>query len=473
MHQGFFQKYAYAIEQSHRLLDLLLILLSAYIAYFIRFGNLAMSAEILNALLLTLILSLIVFKRTSLYQARRGQTFLQEAFHLFILWGMILASLTVMAYLSKTGQAISREWAILTAMISFGLMLGARIVIRAGLMHMRRKGFNSRNAVIYGAGNLGHHIARTLNKQTWSGVKVVGYFDDKQSNQSPDGLPVFGDVDLLEKMIEDNRKNKNNTLKIDQVWIALPLAALDRIHEIVFRLQNTPVQLHFVPANAGAELLQYPSDRIAGINILNVSASKIVGPEAILKSMFDMVFSISVLLLLWPVMLTIALFIKLESKGPVIFRQRRYGIDGREIEIWKFRSMTVCQNGDNIPQATKNDVRVTSTGAFIRKWSLDELPQFFNVLQGTMSVVGPRPHANAHNEFYRDKVLNYMGRHTVKPGITGWAQVNGWRGETDTIDKMEQRVNFDFYYIDNWSLWLDFKIVFLTIFSGFSGENAH
>ena len=159
--------------------------------------------------------------------------------------------------------------------------------------------------------------------------------------------------------------------------------------------------------------------------------------------------------------------------GPIIFRQKRYGIDGREIEIWKFRSMAVCQDGDNIPQAKKNDVRVTRTGAFIRKWSLDELPQFFNVLQGTMSVVGPRPHASSHNEFYRDKVLNYMGRHIVKPGITGWAQVNGWRGETDMIDKMEQRVNFDFYYIDNWSLWLDIKIVLMTIAKGFSNKNVY
>jgi putative colanic acid biosynthesis UDP-glucose lipid carrier transferase len=473
MQQGFFQKYSSAIEKSHRILDLLLILVSAYIAHFIRFGSFAMSAEILNALLLTLILSLIVFKRTPLYQTRRGQTFLQEAFHLLLSWGLVLTSLTVLAYLSKTGQAISREWALLTAVISFGLMLVARIILRFTLMLMRRKGHNSRNAVIYGAGKLGEQIARTFNKQAWSGVKVAGYYDDMPSTEAVAGLPVLGNLDDLERTIENGRQNKPDTLKIDQVWITLPLSARDRIHEIIMRLQNTPVQLQFVPDSAVADLMQYPADRFVGINILNVSAPKIVGPEAFLKNAFDKIFSILVLLLVWPIMAFVALFIKLESKGPIIFKQRRYGIDGREIEVWKFRSMTVCEDGDNVLQVKKDDVRLTRTGTFIRKWSVDELPQFLNVLQGTMSVVGPRPHPVAHNEYYREHIQSYMGRHIVKPGITGWAQVNGWRGETDTPDKMEQRVRYDLEYISNWNLWLDIKIVFLTIFRGFKGENAY
>ena len=172
-------------------------------------------------------------------------------------------------------------------------------------------------------------------------------------------------------------------------------------------------------------------------------------------------------------MLVIAAAVKLTSKGPVIFKQNRYGMDGKKIKVWKFRSMTVTEDGDKVTQASKNDTRITPVGAFLRRTSLDELPQFINVLQGSMSVVGPRPHAVAHNEMYRKKVEYYMLRHRIKPGITGWAQINGWRGETDTVDKMKMRVQYDLEYIKNWSLWLDFKIVLMTVFKGFVGKNAY
>lgn len=172
-------------------------------------------------------------------------------------------------------------------------------------------------------------------------------------------------------------------------------------------------------------------------------------------------------------MLVIAAAVKLTSKGPIIFKQNRYGMDGKKIKVWKFRSMTVTEDGDKVTQASKNDARITPLGAFLRRTSLDELPQFINVLQGSMSVVGPRPHAVAHNEMYRKKVEYYMLRHRIKPGITGWAQINGWRGETDTVDKMKMRVQYDLEYIKNWSLWLDFKIVLMTVFKGFVGKNAY
>ncbi|RME08664.1 MAG: exopolysaccharide biosynthesis polyprenyl glycosylphosphotransferase, partial [Bacteroidetes bacterium] len=168
-----------------------------------------------------------------------------------------------------------------------------------------------------------------------------------------------------------------------------------------------------------------------------------------------------------------ALAVKLSSKGPVLFKQRRYGLDGQIVEVWKFRSMTVTEDGDNIRQARKNDPRVTPVGSFLRRTSLDELPQFINVLQGRMSIVGPRPHAVAHNEQYRKLIKGYMWRHKVKPGITGWAQVNGWRGETDTLEKMKKRVEYDLDYIRRWSLWLDLKIILLTVFKGFVGKNAY
>jgi putative colanic acid biosynthesis UDP-glucose lipid carrier transferase len=184
-------------------------------------------------------------------------------------------------------------------------------------------------------------------------------------------------------------------------------------------------------------------------------------------------FSSAALLALSPLLLLIAVAVRLTSTGPAIFKQDRYGLDGKQIGVYKFRSMKVLENSDNVVQATKGDARITPLGAFLRKTSLDELPQFFNVLRGEMSVVGPRPHAVAHNEHYRNRVAFYMLRHKVKPGITGWAQINGWRGETDTLDKMEKRVEFDLHYIRNWSLWWDVKIIIKTLFKGFGGKNVY
>jgi len=193
----------------------------------------------------------------------------------------------------------------------------------------------------------------------------------------------------------------------------------------------------------------------------------------VLKRIEDVVLASLILLLIAVPMLLIAIAVKLTSRGPVLFRQTRYGMDGRPIRVWKFRSMTVMEDGDAVIQASRNDCRITPLGAFLRRTSLDELPQFFNVLLGDMSVVGPRPHAVAHNEQYRRQVSRYMLRHKVKPGITGWAQVNGWRGETDTLEKMQKRIEFDLDYIENWSVWWDLKIVLLTLFKGFVHRNAY
>jgi putative colanic acid biosynthesis UDP-glucose lipid carrier transferase len=193
----------------------------------------------------------------------------------------------------------------------------------------------------------------------------------------------------------------------------------------------------------------------------------------VLKRIEDVLLSIIILVLISPILLVIAIAIKLTSKGPVIFKQKRYGLNGKEIKVYKFRSMTTQDNGTVVKQATKNDSRITPLGAFLRKTSLDELPQFINVLQGKMSIVGPRPHAVAHNEEYRKIVPKYMQRHLVKPGITGWAQINGWRGETDSLEKMEKRIEFDLHYINSWNLWLDIKIILLTVFKGFINKNAY
>jgi len=219
--------------------------------------------------------------------------------------------------------------------------------------------------------------------------------------------------------------------------------------------------------------MQTTMSHVGNIQTLSVYNNPMSGGAAALKRFEDIVLSSIILTIIALPMLAIAIGIKLTSKGPVIFKQDRYGLNGKRIKMWKFRSMTVTENADKVTQAKKGDARITKFGAFLRRTSLDELPQFINVLKGDMSVIGPRPHAVAHNEEYRKMVDFYMLRHKVRPGITGWAQVNGWRGETETLDKMQKRIEYDLDYIRNWSLWMDFKILILTLFKGFVGKNAY
>ncbi|MCA1931510.1 undecaprenyl-phosphate glucose phosphotransferase, partial [Rheinheimera sp.] len=261
--------------------------------------------------------------------------------------------------------------------------------------------------------------------------------------------------------------------EFDKLYITLPLSADKRIAEIIQRLGDTTVDVHIVPDLLLYNLMHARLGNIGSVETLSVFESPYYGARDWLKRSFDIVVSSIALVLLAVPMLVIAAAIKLTSRGPVLFKQDRYGLDGKPIKVYKFRSMTVQDNGSTVVQATKNDARVTPLGAVLRRTSLDELPQFINVLKGDMSVVGPRPHAVAHNEQYRKLVAFYMLRHKVKPGITGWAQINGWRGETDSLEKMEKRIEYDLNYIKNWSLWWDAKIVFLTFFRGFTGKNVY
>ncbi|ACZ75408.1 undecaprenyl-phosphate glucose phosphotransferase [Dickeya zeae] len=261
--------------------------------------------------------------------------------------------------------------------------------------------------------------------------------------------------------------------RVDEIYIALPMIALKRIRYFLSMMSDTTVDTYIIP-----DLYSYSSyvsqlRSINNIQTISIFKSPFDGIGSVIKRLEDLVIGGVITLMISPLLLLIAIGIKLTSPGPVLFKQDRYGLSGNKIKVWKFRSMHVMENSDVVKQATKNDPRVTRFGAFLRRTSLDELPQFFNVLQGTMSIVGPRPHAVVHNEQYRQLVENYMIRHKVKPGISGLAQVNGYRGEVDTLDKMEKRVYYDITYIQSWSLWLDLKIIFRTIFKGFVGENAY
>ncbi|GAB6139484.1 undecaprenyl-phosphate glucose phosphotransferase [Methylosoma difficile] len=333
---------------------------------------------------------------------------------------------------------------------------------------VKRLGFKKQRVVIYGATPLGAELEKIFKKED-EDIDFLGFFDDRQNYGSDRG--IVKDV-IVSGNFEDLLKQAREG-KIDLVCIALPMRNEPRIRDMIIKLSDTTVSVYMLPDLVTFDLLRSSLRNIKGIPVISVHETPFYGVDGIMKRLFDIFFSSFILLLIAIPMLVIAILVKLGSPGPVIFKQRRYGFKGEEIVVWKFRSMTVCDDGGVVEQAKKNDPRLTKLGAFLRKSSLDEFPQFFNVLQGRMSIVGPRPHAVAHNEFYRGQIQGYMLRHKVKPGITGWAQINGFRGETDTLDKMEGRIQYDLEYIKNWSIWLDVKIIFLTIFKGFFGSKAY
>lgn len=342
------------------------------------------------------------------------------------------------------------------------------VILRSINSLYRSYGKNKHRVAIVGATMLGIELEKNFREDDPSGIEFVGFFDDRhrltEDNQYGQ-TKLEGDFDQLIKLAKEGM--------VDIVYVTLPLRAELRIKSIIEQLSDSTVSVNFVPDLFIFDMLGSTLSYINGIPIISIHDSPFYGVDGVMKRVFDVVFSIFALLIVAIPMAVIALAIRLTSPGPIIFKQRRYGFRGEKIVVWKFRSMTVCEDAQTVKQAKRNDPRVTKLGALLRRTSLDELPQFFNVLQGRMSVVGPRPHAIAHNEFYRGQVKGYMLRHKVKPGITGLAQVNGYRGETDTIEKMEGRIQQDLNYIRNWSLWLDIKIIVLTVLRGFGGPKAY
>lgn len=324
-----------------------------------------------------------------------------------------------------------------------------------------------RVAVIAGANDLGRRLAATLKDSPFSGVRLAGFFDDR----GPDRRAGVAEDELLGSLEELARYAK--THRVDLIYITLPMASRPRILRLLDELCDTTASIYFAPDVFVFDLIQARMDSIGEIPVVAVCETPFYGLNGLIKRVSDVALASVILLLVLPLMAAIAAGVKWSSPGPVLFKQRRYGVDGREIVVYKFRTMTVCEDGEMIRQATRGDARVTRFGAFLRRTSLDELPQFINVLQGRMSVVGPRPHAIAHNEMYRKLIKSYMIRHKVKPGITGLAQVNGLRGETDSVEKMKARIEYDLAYLRNWSLRLDLQIVLRTVFVVLKKQNAY
>lgn len=417
------------------------------------------------AVLLAIIIFHFLSEVDELYVSWRGLSIYKELKSTLLHWIMTSVCLFVSAdYIYpayKQNIAIEFGWFLST----FIGLSSYRILLRLFLKKLRSKGYNTRTVMIAGSGNLGQRLHRTISSNDSLGLKFLGFYDDNLSGNSSSETAISGD---LIKLVEDCKKGG-----IDRVYIALPMQAESRIKWLTKELSDTTASVYLVPDIFTFELLHARSETLNGIPTISIYDSPLDGSNAVVKRLEDILFSILILLLIAPVLIAVGLAVRFTSNGPVIFKQKRYGVDGKSINVYKFRSMAVMENSDKVVQATKNDSRITPVGKFIRQTSLDELPQFLNVLQGRMSIVGPRPHAVAHNEEYRKLVDGYMLRHKVKPGITGWAQVNGWRGETDTLDKMEKRVEYDLAYIQNWSLFFDIKIIVVTVFKGFINKNAY
>jgi len=447
-------------------LDIVCLYFVGIIVYKIRFGDYLLSANYQLLLVFMCIIAFIILRWFSAYGEWRGQSFLNEASKVISAFITISLALTLAFFLLQAGASFSRLWVMWSLIGSCIAILTYRFIIRFYLRKIRLSGNNLKHVVVVGAGTLGKRTVDTMKNKTWAGYKPVAFFDDDQSIQglTHNKTPIAGSLDDVASFIETYRKSNNkNSNVIDQVWIALPMKAQQRIEELQEQLRDSATNVYFIPDLFGFNLANYHIEEKIGLPIMNMSASPMQGIKAVIKRLEDVVISSIGLILIAPILAVIAILIKLDSKGPVFFKQRRYGVDGKEITVWKFRSMTVTENGEKVTQAKRGDSRVTKIGAFLRKSSLDELPQLINVLQGAMSLVGPRPHAVAHNEYYRKEIQGYMERHKMRPGITGWAQVNGSRGETSEISQMEERVRYDLEYIRNWSLGLDIRILFKTV----------
>jgi putative colanic acid biosysnthesis UDP-glucose lipid carrier transferase len=343
-------------------------------------------------------------------------------------------------------------------------LVAAHGLFRVGAPLMLKR---TQRCVIVGMNEQGMALARRIDQNPYTATALVGFFDDRaEARQSGmEEYPILGRFDDLAAFAMRHR--------IHVIYLSLPMATQERTLKLLAELRDTTASIYFVPDQFVTELIQCRMSSVVDIPVVAVCETPFVGVTGILKRFSDIVVSASALAILWPAILLIAILVRLDSPGPAIFRQRRYGLDGAEIIIYKFRSMRVAEDTGVIHQARRDDARVTPIGAVLRKTSLDELPQLFNVLKGQMSLVGPRPHAVAHNELYRKAIKGYMVRHKVRPGITGWAQVNGLRGETETIDKMEARVRYDLDYLRNWSLGLDLHILLKTVAIVFRDRHAY
>ncbi|MCI8136331.1 undecaprenyl-phosphate glucose phosphotransferase [Klebsiella pneumoniae] len=449
------------ISMVQRFSDIVLIFASLYAICLL--NNVDFEIRYLLFSLIVLVIFQMVGGITDFYRSWRGVKISAELKLILKNWFLSYVLALGIISLFHDFDLNIRVAAIWFIVVTIGFVL-CRSLIRVGAGILRRLGYNTRRVAVVGSLPAGINLLKSFAEEPWMGFIVLGYYNSEPLTSVSD-INFCGNFD---KLIIDARDGK-----IDRIYIAMNMQEEAKIKKIVQQLTDTTCSVLLIPDIFTFNILQARTEEINGVPVVPLFDTPLSGINMIFKRFEDIIVSTVILLLISPVLLIISVAVKFSSPGPVLFRQLRYGMDGKPIRVWKFRSMRVMENDENVVQATKNDIRVTKVGKFLRSTSLDELPQFFNVWCGQMSVVGPRPHAVAHNEQYRALIQGYMLRHKVKPGITGLAQINGWRGETDTLEKMEKRIEYDLLYIRGWSIWLDLKIIFLTVFKGFINKSAY
>ncbi|MEM5330005.1 undecaprenyl-phosphate glucose phosphotransferase [Paraburkholderia sp. JHI2823] len=455
-----------------RVFDALFVIAGGLLAHGVRYST-AIGLEDTQRLLVAFncALVLLLFPVFGIYETWRGKSLPTMLARVAAAWLVVVVSGLMLVFTLHRADSISRLWFAYATLISGALILATKLIAHLLLRVARRRGLNYRTVALVGAPGFTRTLLAHLEQRAHAGFKPVCVFDTTNAESdlphlSINGLPTLEDMNAFVQKVREEH--------INEVWLALPLSEEHTIYRFTRAFQNDFVNLRLIPDTRSLALFNHTLVDVLGLPTISLTGMPIPTPQMWPKLVFDRVFALAALTLLMPLFAVIAIAIKLNSPGPVFFRQKRKGIDGRTFDIYKFRSMTVHREvAGVVTQASQHDARVTKVGAFLRRTSLDELPQFFNVLLGQMSVVGPRPHALEHDDLYKDLVYGYMHRYRIKPGITGWAQVNGYRGATRTVEKMEARVKFDLFYIHNWSFWFDIKIVLITLVKGFVGRNAY
>ncbi|HEY4316396.1 MAG TPA: undecaprenyl-phosphate glucose phosphotransferase [Herbaspirillum sp.] len=437
-----------------RLLDPAIILGLLYIV--IATQNEVFTGDYLVLMIIAFFVSSFVYEQIDLYRTLHVGKQLAYAVDILVGWAIVVLVLVLI------GQGTGLRYELSDRVVWTWFAL-APLALLASRLTAYLLAFNfgkerqTRSAVIVGSNYSGKDILRRVTSRNNPAIDMRGFFDDRIENSRMPELssPYLGSIADVAGYVRAN--------KIKTIFICLPMTGNPGLTNLMEELRDTTASVYFVPDIYTFDLIQARLDHVGGIPVIGICETPFTGLHSVVKRASDIVLATLIQIMLLPVMACIAVGVKMSSPGPIIFAQRRYGLNGEEIVVYKFRSMGVCDDGAVVEQAKRNDVRITPFGGFLRRTSLDELPQFFNVIQGRMSIVGPRPHAVAHNEMYRKLIKGYMLRHKVKPGITGWAQVNGLRGETETLDKMRARIEFDLEYLRNWSLALDLWIIFRTV----------
>ena len=426
----------------------------------------------LSAILATSVATIVIFELLGLYGQRVFSSFVKQMPSVVLGWSLAFTSLIVGIFLLKIGADVSRGWLTAWFLAGAAALIGERLVVAWTMRSLAKKGRLYLRAFIYGTGAVTEDVIAQLESDHDGMVRIAGVFDDRDDDRAPRSVAGYPRLGGLEDLIKLSRLTR-----LDLVIVALPLSAEDRVTSVVKRLSVLPADIKLPARATGLRFSPRTYSHVGSVAMIDLYEKPIADWGTVSKWLFDKVVGTLALLFLLPVMALVALAVKLDSRGPAFFRQKRYGFNNELIEVYKFRSMYTdrCDAGA-VKLVTKSDPRVTRVGRIIRKTSLDELPQLFNVLKGNLSLVGPRPHAvqaKAGTQLYDEVVDGYFARHKVKPGITGWAQINGWRGETDTKEKIQKRVEHDLYYIENWSVFFDLYILLKTPASLLKSENAY